>query len=149
MDSVLYSHSSDEWATPPDIYSYFMSMGYVDPCPLGCTLDALKMSLSRDCHYFINPPFSKIKAFVDHFVDGGTYCVWLLPVRTDTKWFWKMFNKALWICFLRGRLHFNGSKNPAPFPVMLVCTSSSNSFPAVFTCDCKRVPDFMSDLVYM
>lgn len=143
MDSVLYSHSSDEWATPDDIYTWFMSHGYVDPCPLGGKVDALKMAHSKGCRYFINPPYSKLNAFVDHFVDGGTYCVWLVPARTDTKWFWKLFKHAYWLCFLRGRIHFNGSKNPAPFPCLLVCTISSNSFPAVFSCDCKQVPAFM------
>lgn len=143
MNSVLFSKDSDEWRTPDDIYNCFVGNGYVDPCPFGCKVDALKMAHSKGCRYFINPPYSKLAAFVDHFVDGGTYCVWLVPVRTDTRWFRKMFSKALWICFIGGRLHFNNSKNSAPFASMLVCTSSSNSFPAVFCCDKGGVINFM------
>lgn len=44
----------------------------------------------------------------------------LVPVRTDTKWFHDWVLNRAEIRFIRGRLYFNGSKNSAPFPSMLV-----------------------------
>ena len=48
--------------------------------------------------------------------------VMLLPARTDTRWFhnyiWNKKNVEL--RFLKGRLKFEGSKNSAPFPSMIV-----------------------------
>lgn len=46
--------------------------------------------------------------------------VYLLPARTDTRWFHDFCMKANEIRFLRGRLKFGGAKNSAPFPSMIV-----------------------------
>lgn len=44
----------------------------------------------------------------------------LIPARTDTKAFHEYIYGKAEIRFLRGRLHFNESKNNAPFPSMVV-----------------------------
>jgi site-specific DNA-methyltransferase (adenine-specific) len=45
----------------------------------------------------------------------------LIPARTDTKYFHEyIYNKAKEIRFIKGRLKFGDSKNPAPFPSMVV-----------------------------
>lgn len=47
--------------------------------------------------------------------------VFLLPARTDTAWFHDLvLPHASEIRFIRGRLHFSGHKNAAPFPSMVV-----------------------------
>jgi hypothetical protein len=47
--------------------------------------------------------------------------VFLIPARTDTRWFHDIvLPNAKEIRFIRGRLHFGGSKNAAPFPSMIV-----------------------------
>ena len=44
----------------------------------------------------------------------------LLPARTDVRWFHDYIYGKAEIRFLKGRLRFGGSKNPAPFPSMIV-----------------------------
>jgi len=55
------------------------------------------------------------------------FCIWpfacavfLLPARTDTKWFHDYCLKANEIRFIKGRLKFGDAKNSAPFPSMIV-----------------------------
>lgn len=51
----------------------------------------------------------------------NTLVVMLIPARTDTSYFHEyIYHKAKEIRFLRGRLHFNESKQGAPFPSMIV-----------------------------
>lgn len=49
--------------------------------------------------------------------------VYLLPSRTDTKWWHEHAMKADEIRFLKGRLKFGESKNSAPFPSVLLIYS--------------------------
>ena len=44
----------------------------------------------------------------------------LIPARTDTKAFHEFIYGKAEVRFIRGRLHFGGSKNSAPFPSMVV-----------------------------
>lgn len=44
----------------------------------------------------------------------------LIPARTDTKAFHEYIYGKAEIRFVQGRLKFGGSKNPAPFPSMVV-----------------------------
>lgn len=74
---------------------------------------------------FANPPYGKAilealnKAAQEQA--RGAYSVFLLPARTDTKWFHEfVMNYASSIRFIRGRLTFEGNPAPAPFPSMLV-----------------------------
>lgn len=48
-------------------------------------------------------------------------CVYLIPVRSDTKYWHDLIMKyASEIRFVKGRLNFNESKSPAPFPCVLI-----------------------------
>lgn len=124
MDKVLFSHNSDHWATPKDLYWYYCEeWGYFDPCPLYADFDGLAIDWPK--YVFVNPPFSNILPFVEKAIrswwnDGKTHILLLLPVRTDTKWFRRLCDFGCNIYFFPKRLHFNESKNPAPFPCMLV-----------------------------
>ena len=67
---------------------------------------------------FVNPPYSKIKNFVDKAIKEhkkDKEVVLLIPARTDTKYFKKLVDYGVDITFVTGRLHFNDS-NSAPFP---------------------------------
>ena len=67
---------------------------------------------------FVNPPYSKIKQFVDKSIEEhkkGKEIILLIPARTDTKYFRKLVDYGCNIVFITGRLHFNNS-NSAPFP---------------------------------
>ena len=70
-----------------------------------------------------NPPYGRR---VDRWLlkgaesaDAGATVVFLLPARTDTKWFHEIVLPRAEIRFLRGRLNFGEHKKGAPFPSML------------------------------
>lgn len=90
MNKVLFSHNSDHWATPEDLYWYYcLKWGYFDPCPLHADFDGLSIEWPE--MVFVNPPYSNILPFVEKAISSWrswrTKIVMLLPVRTDTKWF--------------------------------------------------------------
>ena len=37
-----FSHKTDDWETPKEIYDYFIGNGFVDPCPFQSEIDNLK-----------------------------------------------------------------------------------------------------------
>jgi len=85
---------------------------------------------------FVNPPYSNIGGFLEkgheEIKNGNAKkLVFLIPVRTDTKWFhtyiYPNFKRECEpyadIRFIKGRIKFtNGSQatNSAPFPSMIV-----------------------------
>lgn len=117
MDKVLFSRNSDNWNTPQIIYKrYIEKLNYFDPCPLNSTFDGLEIEWKKQ--NFVNPPYSKIKEFVDKSIlehKKGKMILLLIPARTDTKYFRKLVDYGCDIYFVTGRLHFNNS-NSAPFP---------------------------------
>ncbi len=125
MHRVLFSSASDHWSTPASVYdSLNDEFGFTfDPCPLLAKDDGRKIAWSG--RVFCNPPYSAIHSFLlcglhDLAIHNCELLVFLLPARTDTKWFHDYCLKADEIRFLRGRLKFGGSKNSAPFPSMIV-----------------------------
>ena len=117
-----FSHNSDHWATPSKLYNAFKINGYLDPCPLHCGVDNLHNEYSN-CGLFINPPFSELDKWIDFAINCAERgcIVWLLmPSRTDTKYFQRLCRYNVFIWFFIGRLHFNDSEKPAPFPAMCV-----------------------------
>jgi len=72
-----------------------------------------------------NPEYGKaINAALAHAVEErveGRYSVFLLPARTDVKWFHRyVLRFATELIFIEGRLIFTGNEDPAPFPSMIV-----------------------------
>ena len=120
MDKVLFSRNSDNWATPKVMYDFYIRNNYFDPCPLNSNFDGLNIEWKEK--NFVNPPYSKIKQFVDKSIEEhkkGKEVILLIPARTDTKYFRKLVDYGCDIVFITGRLHFNES-NSAPFPSCLV-----------------------------
>lgn len=79
---------------------------------------------------WLNPPYSEIdkwveKAFRETRIDN-TLVVMLIPSRTDTRYFHNYIYQRTEIRFIKGRLHFNNSKNSAPFPSMIVIFRGAN-----------------------
>jgi hypothetical protein len=72
----------------------------------------------------MNPPYGKsiipwiAKAHSEAKI--GNLTVALLPARTDTRWFHQYIYRRHKTRFIKGRLKFGRSKNPAPFPSMIV-----------------------------
>lgn len=128
---AMFSSKSDHWFTPPDFYAALnQEFGFTfDPCPLESREDGLK----RDWHgrVFCNPPYSKIGAFIKKALwhlhtKEVELAVFLIPARTDTRWFHDFLYGKAEIRFCRGRLRFGGSKNSAPFPSMVVVLREAN-----------------------
>ena len=133
---VHYSSKTNEWSTPQDFFDELdKEFNFtLDPCATSenakCTKyftvedDGLKQDWSNDV-VFMNPPYGReIKYWVQKAYEEslkGATVVCLIPSRTDTKyWHDYIFGKADDIRFIKGRLKFGGSKNPAPFPSAVI-----------------------------
>ena len=84
-------------------------------------------------HVFCNPPYSEIDKWVrkawEESAKYNTVVVLLIPARTDTRYFHDYIYHRSEIRFLKGRLKFGDSKNPAPFPSMIVVFRSGGFRP--------------------
>jgi len=120
LSRIVFSSASEHWATPGDLYAALdKEFGFtLDPCPIRGT-DGISRSWAGE-RVYCNPPYGpKIRAFLEKHSEANL-SVFLLPARTDTKWFHEVvLPAAREIRFLKGRLHFN-EKGPAPFPSMVV-----------------------------
>ena len=136
INKGLFSSNSNEWATPTDFYNELDAEFHfnLDPC---CTHENAKCErhytieddgLTQDwggARVFCNPPYSRelpkwAKKCYEESRKPNTLVVMLVPARTDTAWFWDWIYGKAEIRFVRGRLHFNDSKQGAPFPSMVV-----------------------------
>lgn len=119
-----------EWGTPPDLFlaldkEFFFNL---DPCPPNAVWDGREISWEGK-RVFCNPPYGR---GIDKWLAKGReaeVAVFLLPARTDTKWFHRYALHADEIRFFEGRLKFTEGHvaprdsfmgNAAPFPSMLV-----------------------------
>lgn len=129
---VLFSHNSDEWETPQDLFDKLDAEFHfdIDVCATNDNAKVLlhytpeQDGLSKDWSpwktIWCNPPYSNIKSWAKKCSKHKGVAVMLVPARTDTAWFHEYCYGRAEIRFIRGRLHFNNSKNSAPFPSMVV-----------------------------
>lgn len=126
MNRVLFSSKHPHWATPEALYAELHNefQFNFDPCPLGESESDGSSPLFtpwKGRRVFCNPPYDKgIAQFMERAREADV-AVFLLPARTDTKWFHNLvlpFAKE--IRFVKGRLRFGNSRNCAPFPSMIV-----------------------------
>lgn len=134
-NEVMFSSSSVEWETPQDFYDRLNHEFHftLDPCSTDENAKCKKHftreqdGLSQDWageRVWCNPPYGRemgrwIQKCYEHSLGGGL-AVMLIPARTDTKAFHEYIYGKAEIRFVQGRLKFGGSKNPAPFPSMVV-----------------------------
>lgn len=135
INDALYSSKSEEWDTPKNFFNELNKefQFTLDPCATSenakCKRfftkeqDGLKQSWNGET-VFCNPPYGRaikdwVKKAHEEVVKGATV-VLLIPARTDTAYFHDFIYGKHEIRFIRGRLHFNESKTPAPFPSMIV-----------------------------
>lgn len=122
----LMTSLSPHWATPKWLYDELNKEFNFndDPCPIH---GRGGLNRSWNERVYLNPPYGKEiglwirKAFNEYL--QGKLIVMLLPSRTDTQWWHDYIMKAQEIRFIKGRLHFNESKNSAPFPSCVVIFS--------------------------
>jgi len=69
---------------------------------------------------YCNPPYGRgVGKWLEKGLDGCEV-IYLLPARTDTKWFHRYSQEFDVGCLINGRLKFKGAKTSAPFPSMLL-----------------------------
>ncbi len=120
------TRESDHYATPIKFYQKLhneFNFDY-DPCPLRSDVDGLLTEWKGNI--YINPPYSNIEPFITKGLEevrrgNAEKLVYLIPIRSDTKyWHNLIMPYASEIRFIKGRLNFNESKSPSPFPCVLV-----------------------------
>ena len=122
---VHFSSATDRWATPVDVYQALDDEFCFDfdPCPLDGTENGLAtLFLSWEGRrVFCNPPYGPgIAKWLERGLEANL-AVFLIPSRTDTKWFHELvLPNAKEIRFIKGRLKFGNAVHSAPFPSMIV-----------------------------
>ena len=135
----LFSSQKQNWKTPKEFYDILDKefQFTFDPCPedrvikvfgaLQSKFDGLSMNWGE--RNFVNPPYNQVSKWIKKgFQESqkGKLVVFLIPARTDTKWFHELIlPHAKEIRFIKGRLQFidadtNEKKDRAPFPSMLI-----------------------------
>ena len=116
----LFTSLRADWKTPRALYQALdAEFGFdYDPCPTKPIENGLQSDWGKT--NFVNPPYGKeitkwIQKGCQEHLKGKTI-VFLLPSRTDTRWWHDYIMKADEIRFIRGRLKFDDQKNSAPFP---------------------------------
>lgn len=130
MHRALFSSSSEVWETPTELYAALDRefRFTLDPCPArdpseaGLPLfgtDGLSVSWAHE-RVYCNPPYGRgIERWLMK-ASEAELAVYLLPARTDTRWWHSYATKASEVRFVRGRLRFGGAKASAPFPSVLL-----------------------------
>lgn len=136
INNSMFTSNTAEWATPQ---AFFDELNKefdftLDPCATPqnakCAryftkeIDGLSQSWGGE-KVFCNPPYGRdISKWVakahGETLSGAKIVVMLIPARTDTAYFHDYIYQKHEVRFIRGRLHFNESKNAAPFPSMVV-----------------------------
>lgn len=136
------SSNTNEWATPQLFFDELnVEFNFtLDPCSTHenakckkhytIEQDGLLQDWSKDV-VFCNPPYGRkiaewVKKCYEENKKGATV-VLLIPARTDTAYFHKYIYNQHEIRFIKGRLHFNDSKQGAPFPSMVVVMRGNTS----------------------
>jgi site-specific DNA-methyltransferase (adenine-specific) len=120
LNRGLFTSLRGDWKTPKALYQALDAEFHFDfdPYPTKLIYDGLEIGWGSV--NFANPPYGKeisrwIQKGYHEFLKGKTV-VFLLPSRTDTRWWHDCIMHATEIRFIRGRLKFDDQKNPAPFP---------------------------------
>jgi len=125
VKEIQGTRDSDNYATPKKFYEKLhREFAFdLDPCPLRSEVDGLLIDWNGNV--YVNPPYSNIEPFIEKGVQeirkgNATKIVYLIPMRSDTKYWHNLIMKyGSELRFVKGRLNFNESKSPAPFPVVL------------------------------
>ena len=137
MAGYMQTSKTVEWGTPQYLYDE-LNAEFNFTCDVCATpanakhknfytpeMDGLKQTWGGVC--YCNPPYGRqIAEWVKKAANADAVTVMLLPARTDTKWFHDYIYGKAEIRFIKGRLHYNDSKEGAPFPSMIVIFRQNN-----------------------
>lgn len=123
---ACFSSKSVNWRTPKELYLELDKEFKFDfdPCPF-MSEDKTFLFKNWGKRVYCNPPYNNIYNFMEKALleikKGNTkVAVFLLPSRTDSKWFHELVLPNYdEIRLIRGRVKFDG-KNNAPFPSCII-----------------------------
>ena len=133
INKGLFTSNDQTWETPNYLFNKLNNVFNfeIDVCALKETakcenyftpeIDGLKQEWDKTC--WMNPPYGReqVKWITKASESTKATTVCLIPARPDTKvWQEIIFQNAIAICFIKGRLKFGNSKDSAPFPSALV-----------------------------
>lgn len=146
---TLMSSKSDNWGTPQALFDRVHAYFHFD-------LDLAADEANRKCDKYLseednalsvswhehgrsmwcNPPYSLVDKFINHAVlqlPCYESAVFLVPSRTDTKWWQKAYKHASGVYFIKGRIKFVGEgSQSAPFPSCLLVFGVNEFLPPEF-----------------
>jgi len=127
---VMFTSQRTNWKTPRMFFKALDAEFHFDfdPCPENPTFDGLAVDWGE--RSFVNPPYGNhigmwLKKGHEESLKGKTV-VFLIPSRTDTRWWHDYVMKAHEVRFIKGRLKFDDHKNSAPFPSAIVIFDENN-----------------------
>lgn len=122
--NVHFMSQKMDWKTPRAVYQVLdAEFGFDhDPCPPNYVVDGLTSEWGN--FNYVNPPYGRelpkwIAKGYEQWKKGKTV-VFLIPSRTDTRWWHDYCMKATEIRFIKGRLKFDDQENSAPFPSAII-----------------------------
>lgn len=130
--STKFASKSQEWSTPDSLFQPLHEEFGFDldvcattensKCARYFTLeqDALKQEWKGTC--WMNPPFSQLGKWIKKAYESalaGATVVCLVPVRSNTEWFYTYCLKGE-IRFIRGRPKFGNATHGLPQPLAIV-----------------------------
>ncbi len=141
MNRSHFTATTDRWGTPGEVYERLHAEFKFDfdPCPMDGDRDGLSPLFTSwsGKRVYCNPPYGHgLERWLERGLEASI-AVFLLPARTDTKWFHDIvLPKAKEIRFVRGRIKFR-EKDPswkpgsgtAPFPSMIVVFGETHQEP--------------------
>ncbi len=133
--SIQGSRDSDNYATPIKFYNLLNDefCFTFDPCPYKHNFEWDGLQVEWKGNVYCNPPYSNIEPFIKKALNeirigNCQNAVFLIPIRSDTKyWHDLIMKEATEIRFVKGRLNFNESKSPAPFPCVVIIFSDNKT----------------------
>ena len=123
MNRVHFTSARQNWKTPKAFYQALDAEFKFDfdPCPPKPSFNGLEIDWGGAT--YVNPPYKDCAAWLKKGFEEwkkGKTVVFLIPSRTDTRYWHEYVMKATEIRFIKGRLNFDGHKNSAPFPSAIV-----------------------------
>jgi site-specific DNA-methyltransferase (adenine-specific) len=132
MVTALFSSAVDTWATPIEFFRQLdAEFNFnLDPCcfPHSARCDRYWTPQEDGLvqpwrgRVYCNPPYGRqiarwfVKGRHEIAIGNAEVVVYLVPSRTDTRWWHDHAMHATEQRFVRGRLKFGGSTKDAPFP---------------------------------
>ncbi len=118
-----FEHRDQKARTPETVYNQLNEEFKFDfdPCPADPKFDGLEIEWGQ--RNYVNPPYNDVPSWIKKAYEEsqkGKLVVMLLPVRTQTLWFYNYGRYAKEIRFIQGGIRFQGYNHKCPFPLMIL-----------------------------